>query len=103
MQNVRPCRMSRPPRLCLLGKLFKEDFRLALSVFFGPCTPYQYRIHGPGQWAGARDAIMTQWDRVYAPFKTRPVPADNSSNIARRLLLLVVSLLVVYLAIRFCC
>uniref|UniRef100_A0A3P8PNE1 Flavin-containing monooxygenase n=1 Tax=Astatotilapia calliptera TaxID=8154 RepID=A0A3P8PNE1_ASTCA len=41
--------------------------------FLGPCTPYQYRLTGPGKWAGARQAILTQWDRVFQPFKTRVV------------------------------
>ncbi|KFQ18147.1 Dimethylaniline monooxygenase [N-oxide-forming] 5, partial [Merops nubicus] len=44
--------------------LFLTDPRLALEVFFGPCTPYQYRLRGPGHWAGAREAILTQQQRV---------------------------------------
>ena len=80
------------------GKLFLEDFRLACRVYFGPCTPYQYRLHGPGQWAGARDAIMTQWDRVYAPFKTRKVAASASAGGGFILLLvLLLSLVAAYL------
>lgn len=47
---------------------------LGLRVLFGPCTPYQYRLCGPGQWAGARHAIYTQWDRVIRPFGTRKLP-----------------------------
>uniref|UniRef100_I3J3L1 Flavin-containing monooxygenase n=1 Tax=Oreochromis niloticus TaxID=8128 RepID=I3J3L1_ORENI len=53
--------------------LFFKDPTLALQVFLGPCTPYQYRLTGPGKWAGARQAILTQWDRVFQPFKTRVV------------------------------
>ncbi|KAF3835055.1 hypothetical protein F7725_027613 [Dissostichus mawsoni] len=37
--------------------LMLKDPRLALQVLLGPCTPYQYRLSGPGQWDGARDAI----------------------------------------------
>ncbi|KFV20680.1 Dimethylaniline monooxygenase [N-oxide-forming] 5, partial [Tauraco erythrolophus] len=37
---------------------------LALEVAFGPCTPYQYRLRGPGKWVGAREAILTQRQRV---------------------------------------
>ncbi|XP_055020726.1 flavin-containing monooxygenase 5-like [Boleophthalmus pectinirostris] len=54
--------------------LFLTDPRLAVQVLFGPCTSYQYRLTGPGRWSGARQAILTQWDRVYQPFKTRVVP-----------------------------
>ncbi|NXG69092.1 FMO3 monooxygenase, partial [Baryphthengus martii] len=45
-------------------KLLLTDPRLALEVIFGPCTPYQYRLVGPGKWSGARKAILTQWDRT---------------------------------------
>lgn len=54
--------------------LFITDPRLAWEVFFGPCTPYQYRLMGPGKWDGARNAILTQWDRTIKPLKTRIVP-----------------------------
>ncbi|NWX99135.1 FMO3 monooxygenase, partial [Nothoprocta ornata] len=47
-----------------LPKLLLTDPRLALEVFFGPCTPYQFRLMGPGKWSGARRAILTQWDRT---------------------------------------
>lgn len=48
------------------------DPRLGLNVMFGPCTPYQYRLRGPGKWSGARQAILTQWERIAQPLKTRP-------------------------------
>uniref|UniRef100_UPI00358E06BA flavin-containing monooxygenase 5-like isoform X2 n=1 Tax=Myxine glutinosa TaxID=7769 RepID=UPI00358E06BA len=51
--------------------LFLQDPGLALSVFLGPCTPFQFRLQGPGQWEGAAQAIRTQWDRVLAPTRTR--------------------------------
>lgn len=54
--------------------LFLKDPRLAWEVFFGPCTPYQYRLVGPGKWDGARNAILTQWARTLKPLKTRIVP-----------------------------
>ncbi|XP_066547941.1 flavin-containing monooxygenase 5 isoform X2 [Amia ocellicauda] len=60
----------RPSVLALLLR----DPRLGLSVMLGPCTPYQYRLRGPGKWAGARHAILTQWERVAQPMRTRPVP-----------------------------
>lgn len=53
-------------------KMLLTDPKLALSVLFGPATPYQYRLKGPGKWAGAREAILTQWERVAKPMQTRP-------------------------------
>nr|KAG5706617.1 hypothetical protein BaRGS_005687 [Batillaria attramentaria] len=44
-------------------ELFKKDLRLAMHVLTGPCTPYQYRLVGPGKWDGAADAIYTTMDR----------------------------------------
>ncbi|NWU70545.1 FMO4 monooxygenase, partial [Pterocles burchelli] len=62
-------------------RLLLTDPRLALAVFFGPCTPYQYRLMGRGKWSGARDAILTQWQRTLKPLRTRVV--DDSSNGSR--------------------
>ncbi|EDM09291.1 rCG46278 [Rattus norvegicus] len=56
------------PNLLLL---FLSDPLLAMEVFFGPCTPYQYRLQGPGKWDGARRAILTQRERIIKPLKTR--------------------------------
>uniref|UniRef100_A0A8C0IVY8 Flavin-containing monooxygenase n=1 Tax=Chelonoidis abingdonii TaxID=106734 RepID=A0A8C0IVY8_CHEAB len=64
---------------CLVGvkpnllSLFLTDPKLAMEVFFGPCTPYQYRLRGPGKWNGARKAILTQRERIIKPLKTRAV------------------------------
>nr|XP_009937596.1 PREDICTED: LOW QUALITY PROTEIN: dimethylaniline monooxygenase [N-oxide-forming] 1 [Opisthocomus hoazin] len=61
----------------MLGLLCRDP-RLALTIFFGPCTPYQYQLGGPGRWKRARQAILTQWDRTLKPTRTR-VPAGSSS------------------------
>ncbi|XP_007935966.1 putative dimethylaniline monooxygenase [N-oxide-forming] 6 [Orycteropus afer afer] len=53
--------------------LFLTDPKLALEVYFGPCSPYQFRLMGPGKWDGARNAILTQWDRTLKPTRTRAV------------------------------
>uniref|UniRef100_A0A8D0QRL3 Flavin-containing monooxygenase n=1 Tax=Sus scrofa TaxID=9823 RepID=A0A8D0QRL3_PIG len=53
--------------------LFLTDPQLALEVYFGPCSPYQFRLMGPGKWNGARKAILTQWDRTIKPTRTRAV------------------------------
>lgn len=59
--------------------LFLKDPRLAVEVFFGPCSPYQFRLVGPGKWSGARNAILTQWDRSLKPMKTRVVSKVQKS------------------------
>lgn len=33
----------------LLALFFKYS-KLALEIFFGPCTKYQYHLTGPGKW-----------------------------------------------------
>lgn len=63
-----------------LAKLVLSDPKLAKECYFGPCTPYQYRLMGPGIWKGARQAIMTQWKRVYQPLQTRPCPSDVTES-----------------------
>ncbi|NXW87171.1 FMO5 monooxygenase, partial [Alopecoenas beccarii] len=55
------CQVGVKPNLLAL---FLTDPKLALEVAFGPCTPYQYRLRGPGRWAGAREAILTQRQRI---------------------------------------
>lgn len=56
-----------------LKSMMWSDPMLAMTCFFGPCTPYQYRLNGPGKWDGARQAIMTQWCRTLDSLKTRPL------------------------------
>ncbi|NWZ21990.1 FMO5 monooxygenase, partial [Asarcornis scutulata] len=58
------CQLGVKPNLPLL---FLTDPPLALEVLLGPCTPYQYRLRGPGAWRGARAAILTQRQRVLQP------------------------------------
>ncbi|KAM4548042.1 flavin-containing monooxygenase 5-like isoform 1-T1 [Odontesthes bonariensis] len=55
-----------------IKRMLLTDPRLGLNVLLGPCTPYQYRLRGPGKWSGARQAILTQWERVAQPLQTRP-------------------------------
>ncbi|XP_058166043.1 flavin-containing monooxygenase 5-like [Dasypus novemcinctus] len=54
-----------------LFSFFLRDPKLTMEIFFGPCTAYQYRLQGPGKWAGARQAILTQRERIIKPLKTR--------------------------------
>ncbi|XP_076436626.1 flavin-containing monooxygenase 5-like [Babylonia areolata] len=84
-----------------LGSLVRKDLALAWQVFTGPCTPYQYRLTGPGTWPGARSAIMTTMARVRSPLSSRPLPelsdGDRVRNFFSRLMMLFVFLLVVSL------
>lgn len=50
-----------------LWKLAITDPVLFWRLFFGPSLPYQYRLHGPHAWEGARDAILNYKKRVRAP------------------------------------
>uniref|UniRef100_A0A8C9VVL5 Flavin-containing monooxygenase n=1 Tax=Scleropages formosus TaxID=113540 RepID=A0A8C9VVL5_SCLFO len=68
-------------------RLLLTDPRLGFSVLFGPCTPYQFRLRGPGKWAGARNAILTVWDRVSKPMMTRVVPEPRPSRLPKLLVL----------------
>ncbi|NXD51396.1 FMO4 monooxygenase, partial [Corvus moneduloides] len=60
-------------------RLLLTDPQLALAVFFGPCSPYQFRLVGRGKWSGARAAILTQWQRTLKPLRSRVVD-DNSDS-----------------------
>ncbi|XP_067662264.1 flavin-containing monooxygenase 5-like [Haliotis asinina] len=82
-----------------IGRLLLIDPKLGLKCFFGPTTPYQYRLRGPGKWSGARDAIMTQTYRMEYPFKTKPLPEGTQTSSSNKLLMLV--LLVVLIAILY--
>ncbi|XP_030880431.1 dimethylaniline monooxygenase [N-oxide-forming] 5 [Leptonychotes weddellii] len=54
------------------------DPKLAVQLFWGPCTPIQYRLQGPGKWNGARKAILTTEDRIRKPMMTRVIESSNS-------------------------
>ncbi|XP_062437222.1 flavin-containing monooxygenase 5-like [Rhea pennata] len=71
------CQLGVKPNLLTL---FLTDPRLAMEVLFGPCSPYQYRLQGPGRWDGARQAILTQRERIIKPLKTRQVDEGTSSS-----------------------
>nr|XP_020670361.1 dimethylaniline monooxygenase [N-oxide-forming] 2-like isoform X1 [Pogona vitticeps]XP_020670362.1 dimethylaniline monooxygenase [N-oxide-forming] 2-like isoform X1 [Pogona vitticeps] len=61
--------------------LLLKDPKLALTIFFGPCSPFQFRLMGPGRWAGARNAILTQRDRIVKATKTRVVEKSSDQNL----------------------
>lgn len=71
-------------------KLVWKDPVLAVKCFFGPCTPYQFRLMGPGPWKSAREAILTQWNRTYQPLQTRPCERRSKYNGALYLIIVIV-------------
>ncbi|KAM4860753.1 flavin-containing monooxygenase 5-like [Thomomys bottae] len=63
-----------------LFSLLIWDPKLAMEVFYGPCTPYQFRLQGPWKWNGARTAILTQRDRILKPLRTRVLQQSGVSS-----------------------
>ncbi|XP_067846790.1 flavin-containing monooxygenase 5-like [Heptranchias perlo] len=76
-----------------IKQLLLSDPLLAFHVFFGPCSPYQFRLTGPGKWPKARETILTQWERTIKPTKTRVV-TDNQKGTSLPVLLKLLALLV---------
>ena len=76
--------------------LLLKDPKLAMKLYFGPCNSYQYRLVGPGQWNGARNAIFTQKQRILKPLKTRAI--KTSPTLPVSFLLKILGLLAVLVA-----
>ena len=69
-----------------------SDPLLALRCYFGPCSPPQYRLTGPGAWGGARRAIMEIQERNVAQMRKK-VLGTSYQNV---LIKIVVGLLCLY-------
>lgn len=85
-----------------LVKLFFSDPTLALRCFFGPCTPVQYRLMGPGAWKGAKKAIEDAPGNVIYATKTRVLlkkeeQAPNTPAVYLMFLVLFVVLVSIFL------
>jgi dimethylaniline monooxygenase (N-oxide forming) len=80
--------------------LLKEDPPIAWQYLFGPTTPYQYRLVGPGKWSGARDAIMTVMDRVRSPLATRPLPVQSDKDRVMGFITKIITLFVVLVLLK---
>ena len=80
----------------------RTDPVLAWQLWFGPAYPFFYRLFGPGQWDGAREAILTAPNRVEKPFQTRslPVALDNkpSQSLQRYLMYMILLAITTLLA-----
>ncbi|CAF3397574.1 unnamed protein product [Rotaria sp. Silwood1] len=57
-----------------------KDFKLGWHLLFGSCTPYRYRLEGPNQWDGARQAILTQNERVKYPLRVSRKQEQNQQK-----------------------
>ncbi|KAL3070508.1 hypothetical protein niasHT_032298 [Heterodera trifolii] len=69
-----------------LAKLFMDDPKFALRLFFGPNVPYVYRISGLNRWVKAKIAINSLPRRVKMPLKqcggpTREMPTRNCKGL----------------------
>ncbi|XP_078074226.1 flavin-containing monooxygenase 5-like [Mustelus asterias] len=82
-----------------LKRLLFSDPRLAFQVIFGPCSPYQFRLTGPGKWPKARETIFTQWERIIKPTKTRAAMKTQRESVSLllKLMALLVALSAIYL------
>ncbi|XP_041482053.1 flavin-containing monooxygenase 5-like [Lytechinus variegatus] len=77
-------------------KMLLSDPVLALKCVCGPYTPYQYRLVGPGQWSGARDAIIGIWNRINKPLQTRKSQDTSDSFLSSWMLWMVLVSVALY-------
>lgn len=63
-----------------LLKYFFTDPKLWFALWFGPSVPYQYRLKGPHRWPKARETILTVFDRIEAPLKTKTLTTKKSKS-----------------------
>ncbi|XP_041370067.1 flavin-containing monooxygenase 5-like [Gigantopelta aegis] len=80
--------------------MLMSDPKLALKCWFGPCIPAQYRLTGPGEWSGARDVILTSWERMRHPLQTKTLPEGPEtckSSLPTKLIIMVVILAMLYM------
>lgn len=63
-----------------MWRLLFTDPKLYWALFFGPSLPYQYRLQGPHKWDGARDAILTAYDRIRFPFTEEEYKKSKKAN-----------------------
>ncbi|XP_060064312.1 flavin-containing monooxygenase 5-like [Ylistrum balloti] len=78
-------------------KLMLTDPVLAFKCFFGPCSPYQYRLQGSRTWPGARKAILSQWDNAVSALRTRAMGGKQNETGVMMYLVLIAVLIIAYL------
>ncbi|XP_033115672.1 dimethylaniline monooxygenase [N-oxide-forming] 5-like isoform X2 [Anneissia japonica] len=77
--------------------IFFQDPMFAFQCFFGPCYSYQYRLMGPGKWAGAKTAIEMAMNRVFYSTRTRAKDSYTwrSIQMLKILVVIIASLIIV--------
>lgn len=63
-----------------LFKYLFTDPKLCFALSFGPSLSYQYRLEGPHPWPKARETILTVFDRIKAPLKTKTELTTKSKS-----------------------
>ena len=81
-------------------KLFLSDPVLAFRCLFGPCTPSQYRLVGPGSWVGAKQAIENARSNLIYATKTRDT-GESTDSAMMMMFALVVGIILAMVAIKF--
>ncbi|XP_028396567.1 dimethylaniline monooxygenase [N-oxide-forming] 5-like [Dendronephthya gigantea] len=81
-------------------KLFLTDPLLALKCLFGPCTPSQYRLMGPGAWSGAKEAIEKAHSNTIYATKTRNIK-ENDAGSRVMMLVMIAGIILAIIAFRF--
>ena len=76
--------------------LLLTDWRLGIQCLFGACTPYQFRLRGPGKWEGAREALMTQMDRTFYSLDHGMTRVTKKKSVLRRVILWSLPMLAIY-------
>ena len=76
-----------------LLKMFFTEPKLAIKCVFGPCTPPQFRLHGPHPWEGARKAIENVDNNVISAICTRQAKVIHRNSNATWYLLLAIILI----------
>lgn len=71
--------------------VFSRDFKLAYCLFFKPFLPYATRLRGKHSWPGARQAIISGMDNMFAATSV-PTPASQTSRVKVLMVVIVASL-----------
>ena len=79
------------PQLTLL----LSDPLLALKIFFGPCTPPQYRLMGPNPWDGAKQAIEKAHSNIIYATRTRDTKQPASFPVMKVAMILAIILAII--------
>lgn len=79
---------------------FFTDNALWRKLVFGPCTPPQWRLCGPGKWTGARAAIESVEENLWYPLKTREAGVNMTVGLYDEWLSLLPKVALIFLALK---